>query len=215
MAPTPQHVFTDTGHGDFALAGDPGDLAARQAAIHPGRWTTLRQRHGADVVVVTTPGEHDGAAADAIVTACPDAPIAVRTADCAPLLLVGDGALAVVHAGWRGLVAGVIEAAAETMDRLGHPAHTATLGPCIRPRCYEFGVDELAEVASRYGPKVVATTGWGTPALDVAAAVRAACSWLEVPVRDAGTCTACSPVHWSHRARGDQGRQALVAWLAP
>lgn len=209
-----RHVFTDQRSGDLATTVPPGDLDPRRHALHPAPWTWLRQQHGAEVVVVTRPGEHAGAAADAAVTTVPDAPIAVVTADCAPVLLEGDGAVAVVHAGWRGLVAGVVEAAVQTMVELGHPPIAARLGPCIRARCYEFGGADLAEVASRYGPSVVATTAWGTPALDVAAAVRAACSWSDVPLADAGTCTACSPVHWSHRARGDRGRQALVAWLA-
>ena len=70
-------------------------------------------------------------------------------------------------------------------------------------------------MTERYGPAVRAETAWGSPALDVAAAVAAACGSLGLELDDAGTCTACSPVHWSHRARGDLGRQALVAWVAP
>lgn len=208
-----RHVFTDHRAGDLAVAGPDAELAVRRAAVHPGPWTWLRQQHGGDVVVVTTPGEHAGAEADAVVTTVTDAPIAVHTADCAPVLLEAEGAVGVVHAGWRGLVAGVVERTADVLADLGHPPVAARLGPCIRARCYEFGGDDLAQVASRYGPSVVATTGWGTPALDVAAAVRAACAWIDVALHDEGTCTACSPVHWSHRARAETGRQALVAWL--
>jgi len=208
------HRFTDRRAGDLAVSGPPDELAPRRAAIHPAPWTWLRQDHGARVVTVTRPGEHAGEIADAAVTTVVDAPIAVHAADCAPLLLEADGALGVVHAGWRGLVAGVVEAAARALVDLGHPPRAARLGPCIRPRCYEFGADDLAAVASRYGHAVVATTAWGTPALDLPAAVRAACARIEVPLADDGTCTACSPVHWSHRARGDASRQALVAWSA-
>jgi hypothetical protein len=68
-------------------------------------------------------------------------------------------------------------------------------------------------VAERYGPEVRATTAWGTDGLELAAGIASACSSLGVPLADDGTCTACSPRHWSHRARGDRGRQALVAWL--
>ncbi|MCB0977239.1 MAG: polyphenol oxidase family protein [Acidimicrobiales bacterium] len=210
----PRHRFTDTADGDFAVSGDSDLLTERRASVHPAPWTWLRQQHGSEVVVVTHAGEHAGAEADAAVTVVPDAPIAVQTADCAPVLLEGEGAVGVVHAGWRGLVAGVIEETAQTMTDLGHPPLRARLGPCIRARCYEFGVEEMSEVASRYGPKVVSTTAWGTPALDLAAAIRAACSWLEVPLHDVATCTACSSTHWSHRARGDVARQTLVAWLS-
>lgn len=214
MGLQPQHRFTDRSHGDLAIAGAPDELDPRRAAIHPAPWTWLRQQHGAEVVVATRVGEHAGAPADAVVTTVADAPIAVHTADCAPVLLEADGAIGVVHAGWRGLAAGVIEATARVMTDLGHAPQSARLGPCIRARCYEFGADDLAEVASRYGPTVVGTTAWATPALDVAAAVRAACAWIEVPLHDVGTCTACSSTHWSHRARQEPGRQALVAWLA-
>jgi copper oxidase (laccase) domain-containing protein len=214
MGPRAHHVFTDQRAGDLAVSGPEVDLAARRRAIHPAPWTWLRQQHGASVVVVTRPGEHAGAEADAVVTTAVDAPIAVVTADCAPVVLDGDGAVAVVHAGWKGLVAGVLEATVQVMTDLGHPPVAAHLGPCIRARCYEFGGADLADVASRYGPSVVGTTSWGTPALDVAAAVRAACGWTDLPLTDVGTCTACSSVHWSHRARAEGGRQAAVAWLS-
>lgn len=215
MLTVPRALFSTTGHGDLATSGDPEIVGARRAAIHPAPWTWLEQRHGAEVVVVTRPGEHAGAAADAVVTTVVNAPIAVHTADCAPILLTGDGIIGVVHAGWRGLVAGVVEATAEQMTDLGAPATAAVLGPCIRARCYEFTESDLATVAARYGPGVVASTAWGTPALDLTAAVRAACTWLDIELEDCGTCTACSGVHWSHRAHADRARQALIAWLEP
>ena len=209
------YVFTDSRHGDLAVGGDGALLASRRRAVADARWTWLQQVHGADVVVVTEPGEHAGATADAAVTAVPGAVLAIHTADCAPVVLLAPGAVGVAHAGWRGLASGVIEAAAAAMADLGHPPVSAALGPCIRARCYEFVGPELHEVAERYGPSVRATTGWGTPALDVAAGVAAACAELRLPLHDVGLCTACSPRHWSFRARADAGRQAAVAWVDP
>ncbi len=171
--------------------------------------------HGADVVVVTEPGEHAGATADAVITDVPGAVLAVHTADCAPVFFDGGGAIGVAHAGWRGLVAGVLEATVSAMDQLGHRPQTARLGPCIRTRCYEFGGTELDEVASVYGPTVRETTAWGTPALNLAAGVQTACERLGIALDDHGTCTACSPNHWSYRAQADTARQALVAWIGP
>lgn len=216
-APGPRavHVFTDRRHGDLAVGGESGALATRRAAVVDAPWTWLRQVHGSEVVVVDRPGDHAGAAADAAVTTARGAPLAVHTADCAPVLLLGDGGIGVAHAGWRGLLDGVVEATAAALAELGTPAHAAVLGPCIRARCYEFGGAELDRVADRLGPSVRATTAWGTPALDVAAGVAAACAALGIELHDGGTCTACSPVHWSYRARTDAGRQALVAWLEP
>lgn len=209
------YVFTDRGHGDLAAAGPADGLETRRGAIHPAPWTWLHQVHGADVVAVSRPGEHAGVEADAAVTVTPGVVLAVQAADCAPVLLLADGAVGVVHAGWRGLMAGVIEATLGALADLGAPAHGAVLGPCIRSRCYEFGPADLAAVAQKYGPEVQATTAWGTPALDLAASVKAACRAAGLGLADVGTCTACSPNHWSHRARGDVGRQALVAWLEP
>lgn len=207
--------WTTTRDGDLAISGDPAVLAARRAAVADGSWTWLRQVHGADVVTVTAPGEHAGATADAAVTAVAGAPIAVHTADCVPVLLVGETAIGVVHAGWRGLAAGVIEAAAEAMAALGSPPQQATCGPHIRARCYEFGAADLDHVAAACGDVVRGTTAWGTPALDLTAGVAATCDRLGLPLLDTGHCTACSPVHFSHRARQESGRQALVAWIEP
>lgn len=114
-----------------------------------------------------------------------------------------------VHAGWRGILAGVIPAALDAMRALGARDVHAVLGPCIHAECYEFGADELDAIAGRLGDRVRGTTSWGTPALDMPAAVRALLPELE----DRSVCTACSPNHWSHRARGDRERQAVVAWM--
>jgi len=181
-----------------------GDALVRQ---HELGWATVRQIHGAGVVLADRPGDlGDG---DAIVTTTPGLPIAVRVADCAPIALLGDGVVAVVHAGWRGIAAGVIPAALDAMRSLGATDITAALGPCIHAECYEFGADDLDRLAAELGDGVRGTTSWGTPALDVPAAVRA-----QLPeVEDVDVCTACSPAHWSHRARGDRERQAVIAWL--
>ncbi|MCU1369268.1 MAG: hypothetical protein JWO77_462 [Ilumatobacteraceae bacterium] len=206
-------VFTDQRHGDLMVRTEPTVLAARRRALSDHPWSWLRQVHGARVITVTAPGEHAGEEADAAVTAVPGAVLAVQAADCAPILLTGPGVIGVAHAGWRGLEAGVIEATAAAMADLGGGPERAVLGPCIRARCYEFGAAELDLVAARYGDGVRATTAWGTPALDVPAGIAEACRRLQIDLEDTGVCTACSPNHWSHRARGEPGRQALVAWL--
>jgi YfiH family protein len=170
-------------------------------------WAMVRQVHGAGVVVADRIGHlGDG---DAIVTITPGVPIAVRVADCAPVALLADGVVGVVHAGWRGIVAGVLPAALDTMRSLGATDITAVVGPCIHAECYEFGADELDRIAAQLGDGVRGTTSWGTPALDVPGAIRA-----QLPdIEDESVCTACSSGYWSHRARGDEERQAVVAWL--
>jgi len=212
-------VFTDRGAGDLGHAGEHvravrPDVDARRRAVVDLRWTWLRQVHGDRVVVVTEPGGGAGERADAAVTDRPGCALAVLTADCAPVALVGSGGVVgVAHAGWRGLVGGVLERTVDVMRAGGAVDVRAVLGPCIRPECYEFGVEDLARVARRLGDGVRTTTTSGAPALDVPAAVRAALSQVGVDdVHDVGVCTACSPVHFSHRARHELGRQALVVW---
>jgi polyphenol oxidase len=193
-------------------------LEWRRRAIAAMPWTWLRQTHGADVVVVDRPGAEAGATADAAVTTVPGAAVAVHTADCVPIVLLGRDAVGVVHAGWRGLAAGVVEAAVATMDRVA-PTGTgvrAVIGPCIRVECYEFGPDDLDRVAAVLGDAVRGRTAAGAPALDLTvAAVAALRRGGVVQVDDDGSCTACDPRWFSHRARGDTGRQAAVAWLEP
>ena len=179
-------------------------------------WTWLRQVHGAGVVVVAAPGEHAGARADAAVTNVPGAALAVGAGDCAPVALLADGAVGVIHAGWRGLVAGVIPAAVAALRDLGATDIRAVLGPCIHAGCYEFGEADLDAAAAVLGDQVRGRTTAGAPALDVPAAVAGGLAAAGVGhVEDVGVCTACSAEHWSYRARGDGRRQALVAWLAP
>jgi YfiH family protein len=212
-------VFTDRAAGDLGHAGERvhsvrPEVEARRRAVVDLPWTWLRQVHGDRVVVVSEPGGGAGERADAAVTDRPGCALAILTADCAPVALVaGDGVVGVAHAGWRGLVDGVLERTVERMRGVGAGEVRAVLGPCIRPGCYEFGPADLARVARRLGDVVRATTTSGAPALDVPAAVRAALARAGVSeVDDVGVCTACSPAHFSHRARRELGRQALVVW---
>jgi len=185
------------------------------AGVPPRPWTWLDQRHGPEVVVVEHPGQHAGAAADGAVTAVPGAVLVVRTADCAPVALLSAEAVGIAHAGWRGLVAGVVERTVDALRGLGATDVVAHIGPCIGPDRYEFGDDDLDLVAARYGDGVRSRTAAGRPALDVAAGVDAALRGAGISqVERALTCTASDASQWfSHRARADAGRQGSFVWL--
>jgi YfiH family protein len=166
------------------------------------------------VVTVTEPGEHAGVDADAAVTERPGCALVVRSADCVPVVLVAARAVGVVHAGWRGLVEGVVTSAVTALRDLDRGAITAHVGPCIRPGCYEFAGPERDAVLARFGPEVAATTTWGTPALDLPAVVRAALAEADVEaLHDGAGCTACDQRWYSHRARGERERFGTVAWI--
>jgi len=213
------HVrFTERADGDLRTTDPAAGLAARRRAVVDRPWIWVRQVHGADVLVVGSdddPAAVAGQDADAIVTSRCDVAVAVHTADCAPVALWSpEGVLGVAHAGWRGLVDGVIEATVAAMRSVGASTVEGILGPCIRPDRYAFGDADLAIVADRYGPTVRSTTNDGAPALDVPAAVRQAVQRATgTPPIEVGSCTAADVErHWSHRARTDVQRQAVVVW---
>jgi YfiH family protein len=208
--------FTGAPEGDLAITGAQPMLDERRARVAPLPWTWLTQVHGSDVVLVAAAGDHAGEAADAAVTAALAAPLAIHTADCAPIALVADeGVIGAVHAGWRGLVAGVVEHTVETMRSLGAGEITAILGPCIHAPCYEFGAADLAVVAGLLGDEVRSTTADGRPALDLPKAARVALERAGVALLAGDApCTACAGGYFSHRARQEAGRQAMVVWLS-
>ncbi|HEY4928757.1 MAG TPA: laccase domain-containing protein [Acidimicrobiales bacterium] len=205
------------------LAALATDLAsATGAGIDAVVWAT--QVHGPGVAVVGHGHDAGGTGTgivfrnfgdyDALVTAAPGTALCVLTADCAAIALASaEGVCSAVHAGWRGLVAGVVEAAVTAMRDLGASDVTASLGPCIHAPCYEFSPTDLDTVAAVYGPSVRGTTTGGRPALDLVAAVAAAVAAAGARfVDDVDVCTACGARQFSHRARRDVGRQALLVW---
>jgi len=207
--------FTARADGDLAAATGPDPkLEARRRAVLDRPWTWLRQIHGAGVVTVTRPGDRAGAVADGAVSATTGVALAVMTADCAPVALASrEGIIGVAHAGWRGLVAGVIHETA-AMRALGATEVIAALGPCIHAECYAFSADDIDVIEAGLGDAVRSVTRHGGPALDLPAAVRAGLRAADADlVVDAGLCTACSADHWSWRAGRPTERQATVVWL--
>lgn len=204
-------LWTGRRDGDLGIDAGPG-LDARRRAVHDGPWSWLRQVHGAAVHVVAGPGDTRGEEGDALVTAAPGAALAVFTADCAPVALSSpEGAVGVVHAGWRGVEAGVVEATVEKLRALGASRVDAAIGPCIHPCCYAFGASELVRLQRRLGRSVGGRTSAGAPALDLPAAVTAALGAAGATVAFVHpACTGCTDGWFSHRARGERERQATL-----
>lgn len=205
-----------------AQGDDPLDVVAnRRRALEflglgvPGEdWAPPEQVHGTGVLVLG-PRPTEPVQADAVVVTRPGAVGGIVVADCAPIAIVGPGAVAAVHAGWHGLLAGVVASAAAVMRGEGAEPAAAVLGPCIRPCCYEFGEQDLDRVALELGPAVRSQTRAGRPALDIPAGVRGALAGAGVErVTEVDVCTSCSPDYFSHRrdggAGGATGRQALL-----
>ena len=203
-------------HQPGRLAADRRDVCRRmELSVTDLHW--MRQVHGAHVGVITddTPAGAEIAGVDALVTDRGGRALVVQVADCVPLLLATPrGVVAAVHAGRKGVVAGVVDAALATMADLGAPAAdvTAVIGPAIGGCCYEVPAAMRDEVGED-DPAAVATTTWGTPSLDLPAAVTQQLTSAGVAVvRHAGGCTRCDgTADWfSHRADPDAGRQIGV-----
>lgn len=173
-----------------------GNRERVQAHAGVERLAQGRQVHGTHVAIGADAVEE----ADGQVTTERGVAAIVLVADCLPVALAGPDAVGVVHAGWRGLAAGVLEAG---VAALGAGPVTAAIGPGIGPCCYEVGDDVRA---------VFGTEG---RTLDLKAITRARLQDAGVSdIHDCGLCTACDPERFfSHRRdRGITGRQAGLAW---
>jgi hypothetical protein len=205
------------GVGDLpdAVAENRRRLAERLALDDPIDWCWLRQTHSATVVAAeAVAGIGAPPEADAACTAVAGLPLVVLTADCAPVALACDDAVAVAHAGWPGLLAGVLEGTVTRLRSIGRGPVRAALGPCVHPARYEFGRGDLDRMVATFGPEVEARTVADRPALDLPATVRAALARVDVTlVHDVDICTSGSADHFSHRRDGTTGRQGLVAVL--
>ncbi len=181
-------------------------LACAELALDHELLALNRQRHTA-IVHKATPGAPP-LVGDALWSDEPGVPLLALAADCVPIAIaVSDGppALAVVHAGWRGLALGVVGAAAAA---LGGTASAAMIGPAIGPCCYEVG----PEVAERFDADL---TSEGR--LDLWTAAERALRRAGVgSVERADLCTRCHPDQFfSHRASGSRrGAQGVIGALA-
>jgi polyphenol oxidase len=144
------------GIGSHDDAGHVAENRARMAAalsVAPDCLLTAYQIHSPHVVVAETPWPMQARPrADAIVTRTPGLAIGVSTADCGPILLADPVArvIGAAHAGWRGALAGVIEATVVAMERFGATRRgiVGALGPCIAQASYEVGPEFVAAFAA-------------------------------------------------------------------
>jgi YfiH family protein len=193
-----------------AVTENRGRLAAATGCARE-RVLFGRQVHGSTVRrALEPPGEarpvteEDGQA-----TALTGHPALVFVADCLPILLAAEGAVAAVHAGWRGLAGGVVAEGVAALRELGGrgPVH-ALIGPGARGCCYEVGEEVHAAFAgddARVGERNLDLARVARRRLEAAGASA---------IADLGLCTMCEPgLFFSHRRdAGVTGRQAGVVW---
>ncbi len=143
--------------------------------------------------------------------------IMALAADCLPVALGSDGAVAMIHAGWRGLAAGVLDEGVLALRELGGERDiAAVIGPGAGPCCYEVGPEVHAAFGFHSATEdqdSAAPTG-GSP-IDLKALARERLLAAGVDrVHDVGLCTICDERFFSHRRESTlAGRQAGIAWL--
>lgn len=174
-------------------------------------WLALNRQTHSSVVHRAEPGLR-GEPGDGLWTDESNLPVLAFAADCLPIALVrteaDEPAAAVLHAGWRGLLGGIVSAG---VAALGRPAH-ACVGPAIGPCCYKVGTEVSEPFAEAFGDDVVRGRN-----LDLrTAADRALRAAGVVEVEHVELCTACNPeLLFSHRRTGEpRGVQGVIARVA-
>jgi polyphenol oxidase len=208
-----QHNLSSVGGSDAEHGGRAREPLCEQLGLR--RLARGCQVHGTAVQrvlddrrVAASEDVRPEAEADGQATNMPEVGVMVLTADCLPVALGAGGAVAMVHAGWRGLAVGVLEEGVRALRELGGGGDVAAIiGPGAGPCCYEVGEEVHAAFggAHRSGRHI-----------DLKALARDrlhAAGVLEV--RDVEVCTICDERFFSHRREHTlAGRQAGVAWLS-
>jgi hypothetical protein len=205
------------------VGDDPQHVAANRASLRenlPADPHWLKQVHGARVI---EPGRAANLEADVAFTRCPAMVCAVLTADCLPVLFCdrAGSVVAAAHAGWRGLVSGVLEAAVAAMGVTPSDI-MAWMGPAIGPQAFEVGdevrqafVGQQAEAAGAFTPQPftgVAAQKW---LADIYQLARLRLNGAGITsIYGGGRCTYGEPGEFfSYRRDGVTGRMAALIWL--
>lgn len=143
---------------------------------------------------------------DALATAEPGVAVAVRVADCVPVLVEGDGFVGAIHAGWRGTAADIVRRSIAMMEaRWQRKVLRAAVGPAIGGSCYEVSPEVVEALEGVAPPSVQWREGRNVDLVSLNLGILRA---LGVEAEAVGPCTRCSTTFWSHRRDGvAAGRQ--------
>jgi polyphenol oxidase len=226
------YASLNCGPGSRDAAANVKENRARVAEIlgvGPGNLLSLHQKHSAEAVIVDkTWADGKGPQADAMVTAKPGLALGVLTADCAPVLFY-DGEARVIgaaHAGWRGALAGIVEATVGAMIKLGAKPEriSAAIGPAISQKAYEVGADYKEQFLAkepRSETFFITDDGSGEPHFDLPGYVAERLARAGVgAIDDLALCTYCDETglfsyrRSQHHGEDDYGRQISAIVLA-
>lgn len=215
----------DSGNLADHVGDDPEHVRANRAAlasavgVRGNQVVAMAPVHGNDVGQVVAPSADPVPEVDALVTTVAGIALLVVAADCVPIVLADGvaGVVAVVHAGWRGVLSDVVGATLDSMLELGaEPGRMrAIAGPAICGQCYDVPRDRFDDVVA-VAPVAASVARGGRPGLDLRAGAVARLRARGVSVALHGGCTAESSSLYSFRRDGRTGRHgAVVTLVAP
>jgi len=201
------------------VGDDPLAVAANRATLGDEIGTDVKriyymnQVHGREIAVVNGADSSERLLdVDALYTRERGVALVVLVADCIPLLIASESAIAAVHVGRRGLAAGIVERVLQQFarDRIDESDLRAEIGASICADCYQVDSKSYEEVSSKYP---AAATNQALRKLDLTKAVTTLFSERGIAVRVARECTRHDSGYFSYRRDGQTGRQAGVIWL--
>ena len=210
-----EFLFTKASAGDFAAAAEADFESVELASgIALADWAQAEQVHGTNVTVIDGDQQPEpySTPADGQATSLSGILCAVRTADCLPVLLGDGNAVGAVHAGWRGLVAGVLDSGVAALHRLAADELVAVIGPGARGCCYEVS----GEMLDTFAEYPAALTNANNLDLAVVASAQLEAAGVGT-IYDCGICTICSSsddFFSFRRDRGETGRMLGATWLS-
>ena len=215
MSKPPFESFNFALHvGDDAIAvAENRSRLAALIGVSPEKIFYMNQVHGRDVAIIDEGSDPSATpSVDALFTEVPGLALVTLIADCVPVLLYSEGAVAAVHIGRKGLVAGVLDSALEHFHRneIPYSAIFAELGPSICGDCYAVDIESYHEVVESHP---AAATSEAQRCVDVAAGIRAQLKRYGIGFKQSPLCVMHDPGYFSYRRDGVTGRQAGVVLL--
>ena len=198
-------LFTGKDFGSFDLQNGQPARTSLLKLLSVAQLTFMKQVHG-DLVQLISAADSETPEADGMVTNQKSVALAVQVADCLPLLLQSDQAVAAVHVGRKGLLNGVAVKAVAAMKELGAKNINGVVGPHICKSCYEVDQQMFEDITKQHP----ATKSTGRN-LNLFAGLAAQIS--EIPLTNLGICTLEDPNYFSFRRGGETGRQVGVICL--
>jgi YfiH family protein len=198
-------LFTGKAFGTFDLQNGDQSKASLQKALSLSNIFYMKQVHGNTVQTISNESSNLPEV-DALVTNQKSIALAVQIADCLPLLLQSDVAVAAVHVGRKGLLNGVAVAAVAALKQFGATKITGVVGPHICGNCYEVDQSMFDEIT-----KLHPATKSNGRNLNLFAGLAAQIS--DIPLVNLNICTLENPDYFSFRRGGESGRQVGVICL--